>query len=164
MATHRTIAATETDPLAPLVAALFKALADNPLAIAEGAIGAPRILIGALERLNPGVQTRSTGQTFDFMQSGTIRYVFTQSVSTGTQTVEVRRTRNGVTTAVATYSSGPGTVVRTTDVAVLPGDRITSVITGTGGGTGSINTFLFRTNGENLWPGVLAQVDGNIFL
>lgn len=36
MATHRTIASTETDPLAPIVAALMKALAANPVAIAEG--------------------------------------------------------------------------------------------------------------------------------
>lgn len=36
MTTHRTIAATETDPQAPLVSALFKALANNLIAAFEG--------------------------------------------------------------------------------------------------------------------------------
>jgi hypothetical protein len=36
MTTHRTIASTETDPQAPLVSALFKALANNLLAAFEG--------------------------------------------------------------------------------------------------------------------------------
>jgi hypothetical protein len=48
MATHRTIASTETDPLAPIVAALMKALAANPVAIAEGATGAPKVMGQAL--------------------------------------------------------------------------------------------------------------------
>lgn len=48
MATWRTIAATETDPEAPITSALMKALADNPRAIAEGASGADKILDAAL--------------------------------------------------------------------------------------------------------------------
>lgn len=43
MATHRTIASTETDPEAPETAQLFKALANNPIAMFEGASGAPRL-------------------------------------------------------------------------------------------------------------------------
>lgn len=43
MPTYRAIASTETDPEAPLTSALAKALADNPLAIAEQAAGAPKI-------------------------------------------------------------------------------------------------------------------------
>lgn len=49
MATYRTIAATETDPEAPGTSALFKALADNPTAIAEGDPSAPRIQAAALD-------------------------------------------------------------------------------------------------------------------
>jgi hypothetical protein len=48
MATHRTIAATETDPQAPLVSALFKALDGNATAIAEGALNAPKVVTPAL--------------------------------------------------------------------------------------------------------------------
>lgn len=48
MATYRSIAATETDPFAPLTSALMKALDENATAITEGASGAPRILYDAL--------------------------------------------------------------------------------------------------------------------
>lgn len=48
MATYRTIAGTETDPEAPITSALMKALADNPTAIAEGEVGAPRNLDASL--------------------------------------------------------------------------------------------------------------------
>lgn len=47
MTTYRSIAATETDPYAPIVAQLMKALALNPIALAEGAPGAPRIFHAA---------------------------------------------------------------------------------------------------------------------
>lgn len=43
MATYRAIAATETDPEAPITSALMKALDGNATAIAEGAAGAPKI-------------------------------------------------------------------------------------------------------------------------
>lgn len=41
MATYRAVATSETDPLAPIIAQLMKALEMNPRAIAEGATGAP---------------------------------------------------------------------------------------------------------------------------
>lgn len=49
MATNRTIAATETDPGAPLVSALFKALDANNIAQAEGAVNAPKTVSDALD-------------------------------------------------------------------------------------------------------------------
>jgi hypothetical protein len=49
MATYRPIATTETDPEAPLTSQLLKALEANPIAIAEGAVGAPRIVGHALQ-------------------------------------------------------------------------------------------------------------------
>lgn len=49
MTTYRGIVGTETDPYAPIVAQLMKALALNPVAITEGAAGAPRIADGALD-------------------------------------------------------------------------------------------------------------------
>lgn len=60
MATYRGIASGETDPLAPLVAALFKALEMNPRAIAEGATGAPRVLGKALGATFLGYQAVSS--------------------------------------------------------------------------------------------------------
>lgn len=43
MATYRSIAATETDANSPVTTTLMVALAENPVAIAEGASGAPRV-------------------------------------------------------------------------------------------------------------------------
>lgn len=45
MATYRAIASTETDPNSPVTSTLMVALAENPLAIAEGASGAPKIAV-----------------------------------------------------------------------------------------------------------------------
>jgi hypothetical protein len=59
MATWRTIASTETDPDAPAVSSLFKALANNPVAIAEGASGAPKIQPNALSTSYIGVASFS---------------------------------------------------------------------------------------------------------
>ena len=49
MAVYRSIATTETDPQAPVTAALMKALDANATAITEGASGAPRIVDAALD-------------------------------------------------------------------------------------------------------------------
>lgn len=49
MADYRTIADAEVDPDAPLTSSLGYAWRDNPIAIAEGATGAPRVQDGALD-------------------------------------------------------------------------------------------------------------------
>ena len=49
MADYRTITDAEVDPDAPLTSSLGYAFRDNPIAIAEGATGAPRIQDGALD-------------------------------------------------------------------------------------------------------------------
>ena len=48
MADYRTIADAEVDPDAPLTSSLGYAWRDNPIAIAEGATGAPRVEDSAL--------------------------------------------------------------------------------------------------------------------
>lgn len=48
MADYRTIADAEVDPDAPLTSSLGYAWRDNPIAIAEGATGAPRISDAAM--------------------------------------------------------------------------------------------------------------------
>lgn len=47
MATYRAIAASEVDPDSPVTATLMQALADNPVAIAEGDPTAPRVVAAA---------------------------------------------------------------------------------------------------------------------
>lgn len=48
MASYITITDAETDPEAPLTSELAKKWRDNPLAIAEGAVGAPRVQTAGL--------------------------------------------------------------------------------------------------------------------
>lgn len=58
MADYRTITDAEVDPDAPLTSSLGYAWRDNPIAIAEGATGAPRIVDAAL---NAGSVTNNGG-------------------------------------------------------------------------------------------------------
>jgi len=54
MATWRNIAASETDPDSPVTSTLVVALAENPIALAEGASGAQRIMGEAAARAEEG--------------------------------------------------------------------------------------------------------------
>lgn len=62
MADYLVILDSETNPNAPLRSSLFKRMVANPVAIAEGAPGAPRIAANALAGLFLGAFT-STGTT-----------------------------------------------------------------------------------------------------
>lgn len=64
MATYRAIAGTETDPGAPLVSALLKALDGNATAIAEGAAGAPRIEPDAINSRRSAFALPTAGTSF----------------------------------------------------------------------------------------------------
>ena len=181
MTTYRAIAASETDPDAPLVAALMKAVADNPKAITEGAVGAPRVAIGALERLTAGTAIRSRDDTtastssssyvtefsFDFAQSGTVRVTFSQRSTGGSQSdAQILRTRNRVSTALFTWSTTSTSFqARTGDVGVLPGDLIAiQQKTAPAGTAVEVTLMRIQTNGESLWPGSNLAVEGNTFL
>ncbi len=70
MATYRSIAATETDPQAPVTAALMKALDANPTAIAEGAPGAPVLTSSWFPYDMFDVGDGATGLVYDFAVDG----------------------------------------------------------------------------------------------
>lgn len=55
MTTYRAISSSETQPDAPLTSELMIAAANNPVAIAEGATGAPRVVSKALGNLLAGL-------------------------------------------------------------------------------------------------------------
>ena len=151
--------------------ATVTALRDNPLAIAEGTAGAPRIWLPSFERLEAGTSIRSrndtplvlgAGQTttlhqFSFIQHGTIRVSVRKTAGTGT--VIVRRLRNG---ALTTLLSSTSTTTHTVDVAVIPGDSV-EIAGSSPAVTGNL-TFdngRFQTNGQDLWPGVSVKLEGN---
>lgn len=164
MTDYTSIADSQVEPLSPVTSELMTALRDNPLAIAEGSIGAPRMVLKSIERLVAGDTIRSqrslllaNGEvithSFAFIQIGTIRC--TTSGTGGGGTWLVSRTRNGTSTTVA---SGSG-VTSSTDVSVIPGDSV--LIQYTNGSVGQTPTCAFSTNGANLWPGSAERLEGN---
>lgn len=83
MTTHRVIASSETDPFAPIVAALMKALALNPVAIAEGATGAPYVATGWHPYNGVNVGDAATGIIYDFAVHGAVANVVSPDFEDG---------------------------------------------------------------------------------
>lgn len=168
---------------APATALHFERWFRNPIAMFEGAIGAPRMELGAVARLSPGAEIRSrkdatvsaaSGATagahqFDFMQAGTIRvsYEHRRTNTGGTQNSIISRVRNGVTTVLSTISAGSEPVnawtLREVDCPVLPGDQILVTCTATTTTSIEQRNTRFQTNGGSLWPGVSARLEGNTY-
>lgn len=145
-----------------------RATRDNPIAMMEGADGAPRLQLAALPRLVAGGTTRSTASvsapgagtqayatvhSFGFSQGGTIRCRF-QSSGSSFET-RFRRTRAGSTSTL----SSPTTSDTTVDVSVKPGDIVT--IQYRDGFNAATLTGTFSTDGVDLWPSSGANVQGN---
>lgn len=139
--TYRKIASTETDPLAPLVSALFKALDGNVDGAFSGDANAPRLRLPALERLVAGTSIRIRADantsiagaattfgnvlTAKFLQPGTVRFAWEHRVIANQQ-VETRilRTRAAVNTVIGSVQTTTSTSFQTctADVDVQPGD------------------------------------------
>lgn len=157
----------------PARATDIRSIRDMAPAIAEGADGAPRIQLGALERLTPGDEIRAiragehTGSSatygvetsFRLMQKGTVRFKFGHRKQSGGGSVgvssQVFRIRDGVRTALYTVSNTTTSWVdRSVDVSVMPGD----VVGVWHMDVGAANTWAVRdvqicTSGETVWPG-----------
>jgi hypothetical protein len=152
-------------PGEPWTSAKALAAFENPEAIAEGAAGAPRIYQGAFERLVAGSEIRATvtasnsnpsGPTeaeysFGLVQGGELRIGLSRSGSPAPASMDVKRTRAGVTTTVFSTASNPASV----DISIIPGDVI-RVSASYGGGTLASTatiTATIGTNGSDLYPG-----------
>lgn len=161
--------------------ATVTALRDNPIAIAEGQPGAPRISLLALEPILIGdtirlaregsVSKQGTGfqavLTAAFCQWGEVRVTFQYSRSGGgTGNIEVQVVRQAGYGNVTILNSW---VTNTTswqnasiDVSVSPGDLIQVAVQGSGGGTpseGAVRQTRFRTaEGSFIWPGLQGLV------
>lgn len=146
-------------------------LAGNPIAAFLGKPGAVRLLLSALERLEPGGQIRSRNDTevtsesldgvvaheFGFIQFGTIR-VRAEKMNENGELAFVR-IRNGVATDMK-VSTGAGVV--TDDIAVQPGDTLQIIARRGSGLVATIRNARFQTAGQDLWPGPLyVRVEGN---
>ena len=163
MTDYTDIALSALLPGEPWTSGKALAVYENPIAIAEGAIDAPRILLTALERVTVGTTIRSrndtlvsvaasetaTAHSFGFIQTGDVRVSYTMTAQNANAVGSVRRIRNGAATTLVTNNS---TGTYTVDAAVLPGDliEIRMVVGGLSGG--SLSNCRFQTGGANLWP------------
>ncbi len=75
MADWTTITDTQVDPDAPLTSQLGYAWRDNPIAIAEGAVGAPRVMHNALNTYI-GSETTTGSTPIEFLNTnGSLRFL-----------------------------------------------------------------------------------------
>ena len=81
MTTYRSIASTETDPDSPVTATLMQALADNPTAISEGAVGAP--YLGLQPYNGVLVDDVNDGLIYDFAVDGAVSSIQTPELESG---------------------------------------------------------------------------------
>lgn len=181
MADWTNIVDSQLEPDAPLTSDLAFAWRDNLLAAMQGAAGAERLRIGALERLVAGDQIRSrrdgevsasvpttiTSLTFAFLQAGSVRCRWEHRCSgnPANGTTSLLRVRNGSTTTIASFSNGTSYVGRTADADVLPGDEIRFTNnTPVGSGVGPyLRNCRLSTAGGNLWPAGAYPVEGNTY-
>lgn len=152
MTDYNVILDTELDPDAPLKSDLAYRWRDNPIAIVEGSVGAPRIYGGAAARSGNGLAvltvtaadtvkadhgmggvagTTVTGSTslvvaYTYtvgVYTGTMRFKATHQISNAAGSSQLRIRKNGAT--VDTWdTSSTSSVARSKDVAIVPGDVI----------------------------------------
>lgn len=131
-----TISDSQVEPNSPVTSELMSSLRDNPVAISEGAIGAPPILVNALGVFTAGT-TRRYYSTDDFGTtsntyvtvfnrslggSGTLRLKFDWKNDTAATNGSARILVNGV--QVAVFSSTDVFVTTSTDVTLVTGSKI----------------------------------------
>lgn len=167
---------SEYAPDAPGTTLHFQRWFENWIAGFEGAAGAPRLRIGALQRLNPGNEIRwrqdaeraveggTAGVSMlnlAFMQAGTVRVSFDHRFVSGAAPggVVLRRRRGGVETDLANYTNASAYVSRTVDCAVLPGDLLYLAIFH----AVYVRNLRVKTAGEDLFAGVEACLTGNTY-
>lgn len=135
------------------------------------------ITIDALQRIEAGDEIRSrkdsvtsgaaqfTVLSFGFLQVGSVRVTFEHRGDSGRSgAAQVVRARNAVEAIVANYNtSSAGYVARTVDVDVLPGDRLDIIHTAGGAGNAYLRNVRIQTNGQDLFPGIPAPLEGNTY-
>ena len=165
MADYIPILDSQLEPKAPVTSELMFQLRDNPLAMFEGAVGAPRLKFSALDPVTAGSSIRKrhlgansgvggsnyqTGLIHGFLQEGSVRCVI--SFNSGQMdTFRIRRIRNGVTTTMAS-KSGSGTL--TSDVSVIHGDIVFLEASGDATtASGTFDAYMQVASGQYLWVG-----------
>ena len=184
--TYSGIGTTECQPNKPLTSELALRWRANLLAALQGAAGAQRLYLGALERLNAGDTQRALNETvfemtatvyedvwaFMVLQGGTVRLKWEQSASSAGDLdsyVRVLVTRAGVDAGYGEAEvSGTTYVAQSVDVSVQPGDIITFQLRrgGTVLQSVRIRNMIVATNGADLFPteGLAGYINANTSL
>jgi hypothetical protein len=171
MTTYAAIANGDIDQDSAITQPLMTALRDNPIALAEGASGAPRISLLALERLTAGnvvigedLNTYSHNNsspvlniiTFALAQKGSLRIKYNLKTTSAPNAAncEIVRFRRGDSVIVSTLNTSSTTDVNlSVDLTVQAGDRYDVNIYRSGGsGSSVLNTFQMCTSGELIYP------------
>ncbi|MBN8630251.1 MAG: hypothetical protein J0L76_05295 [Rhodobacterales bacterium] len=174
----------EYAPDAPGTALHFQRWFENWIAGFEGAAGAPRLLLAAIERLRPGTSIRvrndavasipgaqvTFGTVFsvNVAQAGTVQIAWEhRRIANQTMETRVLRTRAGTTVQIGTTQGTTSTsfVALTEDVDVQPGDIVllqSRMNTSSSGGE-IRNRRLQVDPATYLWPaeGLYGLVEGN---
>jgi hypothetical protein len=171
----------EYAPDAPGTALHFQRWFENWIAGFEGAAGAPRLVLAALERLVPGdfIRMRAdalhsvSGSTFvtvpsftlPFIQAGTVRIAFEHRVNVNnTSEVRIFRRRAGTSTLLTTISQGGNTfVAKTYNLDVQPGDQVFLQHRNTSSSLSEIQNVRLQLSAASFyWPvGNFGEVEGN---
>ena len=154
MADFTPIPDTALDPDAPLTSELAYAWRDNPIAIAEGAVGAPKVMGKALDTLLAGDQSSNFIITdLDRVSTILISGILPGSIASPIN-LTINRSSNGGATwggdiIVFTSTSDQTTVVTPLTRAIsVVGFNAVRFIIGSGGGNAAINRiYCFAVNG-----------------
>lgn len=154
----------------PARAVDIRSIRDIGPAIAEGADGAPRVMLAALPRLEAGTTVRLelgaaslTGTTsyaslfrIGLMQFGTIRVSGTLTgTANTTHYVRALRMRAGVGAELASASvAAANSVAWSWDLPVIPGDTVHLQVreAGSVSGTLTLSGVQMKTGGQDYWP------------
>ena len=163
MADYTNITESATDPDAPVTAGLVKALRDNPIAIAEGAVGAPRMTRtsllapvagagGTIARMLPVTGTINAtvrSEVLRCLRGGTIRINvgFANGTGTGTNSTVIYR-HGAAKTAVAQNTTLGASGTLTADISVSVGDMIYVEVTSGASTNGTMTSFTMESSND----------------
>lgn len=173
MTDYISITEAQTDPGAPFTSDLAKQYRDNPIAIAEGSVGAPRIQVGAFPETTAGTTVKyesyssvsTTSVTYTkvlsgkFLGRGALTIEFSKGLSTGGTWIKIQK--NDVD--VYTNTDVPGTY--TFDLAYNVGDRFSILHRSTSSGDSTdLSSVKLKTGGEDIFflNGLMSSQDGII--
>jgi hypothetical protein len=166
--TYRAIAGTETDPDAALLSMLMKALAANPIAIAEGAPGAPRIAHRALTSLYLGAgQGTGTGSSFvltDLEDVSVMDCSLDFTVTSGHQIIIEASTNNGSSWGTAQYliNAGVSTISGNGRMMLNQRGAANALLTGTLTMPSGCNAIRIRPEHSSVSFSIMAWAAGGI--